>query len=278
MTYTNKHSAGTNSERIFHALLILPAVVLGVLAMIYAGISPALWGQQLAAWAFFALLIWPMQRVFDRIPRGVLGVLLFIPLAATLFGEEAGGARRWIDLGVFNANAAMLVLPALLVVLCREKCLWPIMLAAAVVLSLQPDLPQLIAFGAAAMVALWRGEIRWRQRVGSVVLLSLLVIRCMYAPVLLEPVSYCEGILALLGEISPLLSAAGWAALAAVPAAQLIRFFKRRETHALSLAVYYAAGLLFAGKSPVMFMGFGLSPIAGYNLAYLCKAAADRGD
>lgn len=251
------------------ALFILPAVILGVLAMIRSGVSPALWGQQIAAWVVFALFIWPMQRVFRRISSGVVGISLLIVLAAALFGEEAGGARRWIDLGIFHVNAAQLVLPALLVVLCRAQYPYPVLLIAAVVLCMQPSLAQLSAFSAAAIVILWRKKNNlWSM--GSAFLLAVLALWCAHKPVEIEPVAYCEGVLSMLGEIAWPLQAAGWAALAAVPVCWWL--WNRGNVHALSVAVYYAVSLLFAftGEYPVLFMGFGLSPIVGYGLACAC--------
>lgn len=255
-----------------YALLILPAVLLGVLAMAMGGVSPVLWGQQVTAWVAFALLAQLLRRIAGRIPAAAWSALFLLLLVASLFGESVEGARRWVNLGVFHANAAMLVIPALLVVLGRMKYPCPVALLAAVVLCIQPDLSQLTAFSAAALVILWRQEKKWLW--GSLIILGVLVIRCLRVPVTIEPVSYCEGILAMLAETSWMLQAAGYAALAAIPAFGAYRFCKRGEIQMLSAAVYYAACMLFAfsGGYPVPFMGFGLSPIAGYWLAYICGA------
>lgn len=250
------------------ALMSLPAVVLGIWAMICGGVSPVLWGQQAFAWIVLALLVWPLRRAARRISAETWSAVLLLFLAATLLGQEAGGARRWVDLVVFHANAAHLVLPALIVAssLLKQPC--PVLLSAALVLCFQPDLSQLAALSAAAMPALWRrGK---KQMLACGLFLCVLLIRCMNAPTTLEPAAYCEGILTMLGDRSQLLQAAGWAALAVVPVCFAVRFCRRGETQALSLAVYYAVSLLFAfsGEYPVLLMGFGLSPIAGYFLAY----------
>jgi len=257
-------------------LLILPAVGLGVLAMIRGGVSPALWGQQAAAWLFFVLLARPLRRAAGKIPVAVWAVLLPVFLAASLLFPPVEGVRRWVDLGIFYANAAFLVLPALLIVLCRWICPYPILLCAAAVLCVQPDLPQLTAFSAAALVILLRRRKDWLWGILSAVLLAVFIIRCAGVPVSIEPVEYCEGILTMLGELSWLLQATGVIALAAIPAFWALGFFRRREVWMLCLSVYYAVTMLFAfsGENPVPFMGFGLSPIAGYYLAYLCSAAA----
>lgn len=268
-----------NSQRrlLGAAVLILPAVALGVIAMIVGGVSPMLWGQQIAAWALFALLAGLLRRVGVRIPETVGCVVLLAVLALSLMGESVGGARRWLDLGLFQVNAAMLVLPALLVLAMRLKYPHAVVLGAAVVLSVQPDLLQLTAFAAAAIPLLWVREKKPLWRGACVALLLALMVRCMYMPVTLEPVAYCEGILAMLGDISWLLMAAGVAALAVIPAMCAYGFSRSPKTHLLSLAIYYAVSMLFvlSGEYPAPFMGFGLSPIVGYWLAYVCGGAQE---
>lgn len=278
MNSTGKRMSEERRELISAALLIAPAVALGVLAMILHGLSPALWGQQIAAWAAFALLAWPAKRAAARISARVWSVLLLLFLAASLMGQEAGGARRWVNLGIVHANAAHLVLPALLTVLCRVKNPLPALLGAAAILSFQPDLMQMTAFLAASAPLLRRLEDK--QLWGSILILGLLAVRCLNAPTALEPLSYCEGILDILAQTLPLLKTIGWVALAAVPVILLIGFAEEGERRLLSVAIYYAVSILFAasGESPVLFMGFGLSPIAGYYLAYVCHGAAERPD
>ena len=254
-----------------YALLILPAVALGILAMMRAGVPVALWGQQAAAWVVLALLACLLRRAARRISADTWGVLLLLFLAVSLLGEETGGARRWVNLGVFNVNAAMLVLPALIVMLSKTGYPCPLLIGAAAVVAVQPDLSQLLALSAAGIPALLRRG-RRLQAFGCVLFLAVLGVRCISMPVTAEPVPYCEGILDLLGGVSAELRLAGWAALALVPAALMMWYFVGRNMQALSLALYYAVLLLFVpvGEYPVPFMGFGLSPIAGYYLAYVC--------
>lgn len=252
------------------ALTILPAVALGMAAMICGGISPVLWGQQAAAWAVFALLTWLAHRRPVRISAEVLSIFLLIFLAVTLLGQEAGGARRWVNLVVFHANAAHLVLPALIVISYSLKKPCVSLLSAALILSFQPDLSQLTALSAAAIPVLLRqGK---KQRWISLLILGVFLIRCMNMPTTLEPEPYSEGILTMLADVSYLFRVIGWAALMAVPVCGLVQFYKKGTAQMLSLAVYYAVSLVFAlsGEYPVLFMGFGLSPIAGYYLAQVC--------
>lgn len=253
-------------------LLPAPAVFLGALAMALSGVSFVLWGQQLAALAVFFLLslsALPLRRRGGRLPAAALCALLLLLLAASLLSEGAGGARRWISLRVLSVNAALLVLPALLILLPRLKTPYPALLAAALILALQPDAAQLFAFALAALAPqLSRRDSRRIALLCAPVLLALLGL-CAARPVSLDPVPYCEGILSLLGARSPLLFAAGVLALAAVPLFFARRFARHRQAQSLSLPLYYAAAILPAlfGAVPVPLMGFGLSPIAGYFLA-----------
>ena len=128
-----------------HALVILPAVVLGIIAMIAGGISPVLWGQQAIAFFAFALL-GLLRRAAQKVSSFVWTILLLAMLLGTLMFPAVGGAKRWLDLGPLNINAAMLTLPALLLLASSMKCPYPVLILAGAVLCLQPDISQLAAF------------------------------------------------------------------------------------------------------------------------------------
>ena len=137
------------------ALMILPAVALGTAAMICGDVSPLLWGQQAAAWTILALLTGLLHRTAMRISAEVLSAFFLIFLAVTLLGQEAGGARRWVNLIVFHVNAAHLILPALIAVSHSLKKPWIALLSAALILSFQPDFSQLTALCAAGILVLF---------------------------------------------------------------------------------------------------------------------------
>ena len=95
MSNSYKHAIPEWRKLLPSALLILPAVALGVMAMIQHGISPLLWGQQLAAWAALALLAQMLWRVC--ISSGFGSLLMLLVLAASLLGEEVGKAvAEWL--------------------------------------------------------------------------------------------------------------------------------------------------------------------------------------
>lgn len=269
MTVEKRYMPKYGRRVIQYAAVILPSVALGVLAMIAGGTSSMLWGQQIAAFAVFALLAAVIGRSPRRVPAAVCAAVLVLILGATLFGEQAGGARRWLDLMVFSVNAAMLVLPTLLVLLGGMACPYPALLCAAGILALQPDASQMTAFAAAALPLLWMRRKKLLWNAVTLLALAICLIRAFAVPVVMEPVAYCEGVLAMLGEISPVLMAAGVLSLALIPAFWMVGFRRKRNIQMLSLAIYYAVITFFAmsGAYPMPLMGFGLSPIAGYWLA-----------
>lgn len=249
-------------------LPVLPAAALGVHAMAASGVSPMLWGQQAAAFVVFALLgllLRPARRPSVRVCCAALLAVLCAPL---LF-PAVGGVRRWIDLGLLSAHAAMLSLPALLLTAYALPLPHPALFLAAVVLCIQPDLSQLAALALGALPVFWQHRQRRIWSLAALALFPLLVFSCLKRPAALEPVAYCEGIVPLLGAISPLLAICGVIALTLIPCRFFYGFLREKSARQLSLALYYAVTLLFTltGEYPVPLMGFGLSPIAGYWLA-----------
>jgi len=272
----NRH---TSRQATNDVLIILPAAARGVWAMVCAGVSPVLWGQQIAAYIVFMLLAVRLRGALRRVPAAACAAAAVCILGASLLGGGAGGARRWVDLGVFNVNAAMLTLPVLLILLRDMACPYPAAMCAAIILAFQPDASQLTAFSAAAAAMLWnrRRSLRWNAV--CLFVLAVCMVRCFSIPVHIEPASYSEGVLSLLGERSLALFAAGALALALIPGYWVYRFFKERSAWTLSLAVYYAAAILFglSGEYPTPFMGFGLSPVAGYGLTAMVMPGAEDG-
>lgn len=261
-----------------HALVILPAVALGVLGMLGTGVRSMLWGQQIAAYVIFALLACVLRKAARKVSPAVWIAVLYAFLAATLLFPAVGGAKRWLDLGIFNVHAAMLVLPAMLILLSHTACAWPLLLCTAGVLCIQPDLAQLAAFAAASLVILWQNRKRYGWSVLCAAAQAAMVVICLRIPTEIESVSYSEGILMMLGELSPLLLPIGVFALVLIPGAWGYRFFKARSLWMLSLTVYYVMIILFGltGEYPMPFMGFGLSPIVGYWLAVLLIPDAEE--
>ena len=266
-----QHTKRPNQKRwhFLAALAVLPAVVLGMLGMLLNGFSSILWLQQAAAFLLCLLYARPLRRALSKLPAVILAVMLVLLLSSSMFGEGVGGAKRWINLGIFNINAASLFLPMLLVLLSSMNNFEVLLLCGAGILCFQPDLSQLTAFAAASFPILWRrGKSRGRSLLCMAVQAALLFV-CLRIPTAIEPLPHSEGILHMLGQLSPVLFLSGLVSLVVIPCFWGYRFFKTRSTWQFSLTIYYAVTILFglSGEYPIPFMGFGLSPIAGYWLA-----------
>ena len=271
MSHTGTQPAKERRQERISMMIILPAIALGIFAMIHDGISSALWAQQAAAFALCLFMLLLKRRAARRGTAAVLAAVLVVFLAVSLLGSGAGGARSWVNLGGFSVNAALLVLPALLVLLGGVRRFELLLLCAAAVLSIQPDFSQLTALAAASLPLLWHGRRERGWRIFCVAVLSVLAVVCLRIPVEIESVPYCEGVLSMLGKTSWTLMAAGAVSLIVIPVFWICRYFKENSIWMLSLSVYYMVTILFglSGAYPVPFMGFGLSPIVGYWLAAL---------
>ena len=256
---------------VIDAMVIWPAALLGIVAMINAGNSVMIWGQQVAG-VIVAVLLCCFRRHIRNVSSVIWASALMVVLAATLLFPSVGGAKRWVDLGPININAAMLVLPVMLVLFDEMKFPWPFLIAASVILCMQPDLSQLAAFSLGALPVVYKHRKNRVVAVISVVLLLALGIRCVIVPTELEAVAYCEGILNMLGEMAVPMQWLGYLALMMIPGYFAWYFFKRSASISIAcLAIYYAVSIFFGftGAYPVPFMGFGFSQFIGYGLAMM---------
>jgi len=247
----------------------LSAVVLGGLVCALSDIPSAIWLRNLAAWLVGALAA---VGLAVRARPGWLPVLLVAApaaLAATFLGDGLHGVHRWIETGPLRLNAAMLVLPTLVVALSCAHGLWRwgAALASLVLLVLQPDASQATALAAAALVAL-RGAGPALARVVVVAASVGLAAVAWLRPDPLAPVPEVEGILGLATQASPFLALASLASLIATAMAPGLA--TRRAAPDLRLAAAALTACLgvctlapFLGAFPVPFMGVGPSPILG---------------
>ena len=193
----------------------------------------------------------------------VLLALLFVPLVS---GPHLGTVARWLPLGPVNLHTGALALPALVVLAARdEDYAPPILLAALLAASLQPDAATALAVMMAA-VGLYNAGQDWRMvpvagiaflaSIGAVLRGELpaqpFVERVLVDLALREP-------LAALGLGMALL--AGFLMIAhALPAAKSTR-------HALAGSLFGFSLAAFVSNYPSVLIGYGAAPILGYGLA-----------
>jgi hypothetical protein len=241
-------------------VLSLIAVATGCWVASAHGLPARAWLPNLAAWAVGAGLAVALARIgVDR----WWPVLALVGLSSTFLSAGLSGVHRWIGLGPIRLNGAELLLPPVLAA--RIGVVIP--LAILVVLALQPDASQAIAFAGGAIVAtVMSGESRAR-RVWTVVLFAGVAALSLLRRDPLAPVPEVEGIIALAAVMSPAIAALAVLALAGTTFAPLLA---ARSPAAYALTTYLALCALAPafGAFPVPLVGMGVSPILGAWLGF----------
>jgi len=248
----------------------LSVVVLGAYVCALSDIPPAVWLRNLAAWLVGALAA--AALAIRASPSWLPVLLLAAPaaLAAPFLGDGLSGVHRWIEAGPLRLNAAMLVLPVLVVTLACTHALWrwAAALTSLLLLVLQPDASQATALATAAALVALRSAKSMLARVVIVAASAGLAAIAWLRPDPLEPVPEVEGIVGLAAQASPLLAGASLALLAAVamaPGLALRRGAPDLRLAGAALTVCLGVWTLapFHGAFPVPFMGVGPSPLLG---------------
>jgi hypothetical protein len=212
--------------------------------------------------AFAAVWRGPAKPLGRTLRWGALLVVVVL-LGATLSAQGTDGVHRWLPLGPIQIHVGALLLPPMLVALMESPWITAVVgaFAVLVVLLLQPDAAQAVAFCAA-----WIGIVgaRREKRAAAVIAVSvMLAVACVLRPDPLEPVPHVEGIVGMASAQGRNLAVAALASLAVLPLAQALLLEK---SVGLVLATYTAALLMGAwvGHHPVPVLGYGISPILGY--------------
>ncbi|WP_373486736.1 hypothetical protein [Blastomonas sp.] len=225
-------------------------------------IPPSRWIINLVGWAIGGSLAFGLTRFnATQTKLRVIAVAGAMLVAASLTGPAQSGVHRWLAIGPLTINAAALALPAVVAAIaCLPKAdlvgLGSIG-AIALVLVLQPDASQSLAFSAAIMVAAcWRDG---RRGAWLAAVLSCLTAVAFLRSDPLQPVAEVEQIFTLGWQISPLLAIAMAAALTATAASYLSHSGRPSATRAL--AAYAALAMLapLYGWFPVPLAGSGMS-------------------
>lgn len=265
----------------------LPALVVGVLVMQRIGVSPLIWGQQLAAGLTLTLLCAALSVAPRRAARfrpwacAIVGSAALILLAATLLHSGVDGVRRWVSLGPLQLHAAFVALPILIIVLGRmvtgdvnRTASWIVpcaAVAAAGVLVLQPDASQAFAFSVAVgLVLLSRRRPPWMDW-AAVAVVTGCALLALSRPDPLDAVPHVEDIAGLAASMGVAWLFPTVLALVLLPIPFIAEAARHRDRRheSLALAGYFGVVCIapFAGPFPVPVMGFGLSPILGYFAA-----------
>ncbi|WP_118857733.1 FtsW/RodA/SpoVE family cell cycle protein [Sphingomonas mesophila] len=252
------------------------AVAAGAAFLTIVGAMPGMATRNVLAYALGLVLGWLAHKV-AHVRHGTAGLfaagsaILALVLVA---GIELDGVRRWLPVGPFAVQPALILAPLLLaIVAAREGRHWRIAILLPIgLVALQPDGATLVALalGVAALMAGASGQSRrgWSARriaiaAGALALATLgLLVSGIQTP---PPVAFVEGTveLALLGG-----SAAIALHVAAVGLA-VAALASRGGAADLALAAYFAAAALAAAfwAFPMPIAGAGPSHLAGFGLA-----------
>jgi len=257
-------------------LSIIPASILGVIGMIYNEVPNIIWLQNLVTMLFCAIMAFVLVFKKVKINDMMIAVISLILLLLTLFGNGMDGVHRWIRLAIINVNVAMIVSPIILVVtynLIEKKkkgYALTVIISGAILLFLQPDASQLIGFSIPMIIFMFYKKInRVVRYLVSVLLICLMILSWLFIDKLAS-VSYVEGILGLLNNISLIWLIIGIISLILIPLPYIL--FPPANFRLLSICIglYYCVIIIATifGNFPVPLMGYGISPIIGYWIVF----------
>ncbi len=196
-----------------------------------------------------------------------------IALAAPLLRGGPGPAR-WIAAGPMNLYVAPVVVPSLLAAFAtlllpggrQQTAAWATMAGTVLLLALQPDASQVLAFTAASAVLAARHRETARPGWVSLVAMAILTVWAFSRPDPLQAVPHVEGVFALAFSRSLPIGLAV-AASAVVFLAMLVRRSFVDTGWLAAVAAYYAAlfAASVAGLTPAPLIGFGAGPVLGYG-------------
>tara|TARA_A100001391_G_scaffold182830_1_gene149647 strand:+ start:2942 stop:3766 length:825 start_codon:yes stop_codon:yes gene_type:complete len=216
----------------------------------------------LAAIAVLGLPVIEQSRA-RRIFTVTLVALLFLPL---LTGPHINGIARWLPLGPFTLHSGALILPALVVLAARDEDFAPpILLAALLAASLQPDAATGLAVMLAA-VGLYNATGDWRLVPVAGIALFASMVAGLRGELPAQP--FVERILIHLAMDAPLAALALAISLVAsflllahaIPAAKPVR-------HALAGGLFGFSLAALVSNYPAILIGYGAAPILGFGFA-----------
>ncbi|MFQ3544438.1 hypothetical protein Q7A53_10135 [Halobacillus rhizosphaerae] len=263
-----------NLKHILLYFLMLPAILIGTLAMISYGVPVSIWIQNLFIWLIGTvvcsiLLIKNKKnaRKARVYPALVIAALLILPFCF----EGIDGVHRWLSFGPLTFYIASILLPLLIIQLGRLSrshhpgYLIGIILFTFIILLLQPDAGQLTSFACGMAIILVKQVSNSFIKLLSLTLTAVFVILSWIFLDDLAPVPYVERIIFLVGDMGEFWLVAGIVSLILL----FIPFVIRRNMISYSLGVYFLMTIIvtFMGNFPVPIMGYGTSPIIGYFIA-----------
>lgn len=265
--------------KVISYLVMLPAILIGILAMISYGVSSSIWIQNIIIWIIGSILgiiffTKTKQEQFSRSP-----IIIIVLLLASFLSNGLDGIHRWIQFGPLSIYVASIFLPLLLIfflkLLENKHYLYVIGLnfVVLVILLFQPDAGQVTAFACATIILLWHKMNNNLLNLCNLTITTTIVIMSWILLDDLTAVPYVEHILFLVKDMGVL-----WFIFGIMSLLLLLSpffFYGKRIAISLTLGVYFLVMMLvtFFGNFPMPIMGYGISPIIGYiiSISYLNK-------
>ncbi|MFC0212944.1 hypothetical protein ACFFK0_10850 [Paenibacillus chartarius] len=256
--------------------IMLPAILLGMLAMIAHGVTSLIWSQNISIWLITTMIcaVYIIRSKKSGLQTSISQICMVIVLLLfTFWTSDLEGVHRWVSVGPINIHVASLLLPLLIINLYilavnkQELLFMAVTMITIFLLLLQPDASQVSAFGCAAAALMLR---TCKLRKGMILTLALIITAIVLAWMNLDhlgPVSYVEDILDLVADMGVIWLVLGVAAqiLLLYPFAK----YAKESPVFFAIGVYYLITLIstFFGHFPMPIMGYGISPIIGYSIA-----------
>lgn len=248
------------------------AVALGAYICVAMGAPSALWVRNLAAWGVGAIVAIAVALTFRPVMLHVALWAAPLGLLATFANSAQAGVHRWIDIGPLHANAAMLLLPPMIVavaMLTRQNVWsWVAPFAALLLVVLQPDASQATALAIVLIGLALGASLQPIARFAIIVAIAALATLAWFQPDPLQPVPEVEDILSAGFMTVPI--ATGFALIFLISTALCADApWRSRPTPqrlaAWALSAFFLGwiGTTFLGAFPVPWVGVGLSPIIG---------------
>lgn len=264
-------------KQITSYFLMLPAIILGIYAMISNGVATSIWLQNILIWLVGTVmgsiyLLFTKKKQFSKGNMFLNTVLIALLVLPFLF-DGIEGVHRWVTVGPINIYIASVVLPFFIIQLWklalhnREGYTLGLVFITLLLLVFQPDAGQLTAFACASAIIVWKKIGTGMIRIFSIVLITIFVI---YSWVFLDelaPISYVEDIIFLVADLGMI-----WFVLGILSLLLLLLPFVlvgKKNIISITVGVYFLMAMLvtFFGNFPLPIMGYGISPIIGYMIA-----------
>ncbi|MGG0175059.1 FtsW/RodA/SpoVE family cell cycle protein [Gottfriedia acidiceleris] len=260
-------------------VITMPAMIIGVLAMINNQVPPSIYGQNIliaiVGGIISFLVLCRDQKSTTKKTNIIVITCILILFLLTFLDKGLYGVHRWVAIGPIRFNIALVLVPLLTIQLSslmKSKPFWltfGFALVFTVLLLFQPDASQLTAFTIAISFLLLNMKKNKSVQLLLLIVFILLIILSWSHLDQLAPVSYVEDILSLVKEMG-----IGWLVFAVISLFILpMPFFlfppNSAKPLSFSLGIYFLISILstFFGNFPVPIMGYGTSPFIGYLIA-----------